>query len=238
MPAAAEAVVRQRGTEGAASLWRPWRRPPRELHPVSTAQAEVKALQVRSINDHNLHPLQPRDSPRSGTVLLPFRGTCVTAWFEPVFRVTTFVMRSFDSFRMVLAYAAGGATGVEGRDDRAARQLAGALSQLQALRVFTLAPAPSNLNLWQRLEVLPELTTLNLVFYGPNAYSGTAGNAKDSAVHAVDALQYIRRLPELRELSLSCRRWSSRTEQVRISQCFSVSCSCQLCPHLQQYTVQ
>ena len=119
------------------------------------------------------------------------------------------------------ADAAGSPSGVEGRDDRAARYLAGALSQLQALRVLILAPVPSNSNMWQRLEVLPSLTALELVFFGPNAFSGTAGNAKDSPVHAIDALQYIRRLPVLRDLSLSCRRWSSASEQVRAALCLT-----------------
>ena len=112
------------------------------------------------------------------------------------------------------ADAAGSPSGVEGRDDRAARLLAAALSQLQALKELTLAPAPTNLNLWQRLDVLPALTALELVFFGPNAHSGSAGNAKDSPVHAVDVLQYIRRLSSLQHLSLSCRRLSSATEQV------------------------
>lgn len=105
-------------------------------------------------------------------------------------------------------------SGVEGRDDRAARSLSSALSHLKELQKLTLAPAPTNVNLWQRLEVLPALTALELVFYGPNAYAGTASNAKDTAVHAVEALQYIPRLPELQDLKLSCRRWSSQCEQV------------------------
>lgn len=81
---------------------------------------------------------------------------------------------------------------------------------------LTLAPAPTNMMFWTNLNIMTALTSLDLVFYGPRAMNGSLWDSLDEPVCAAPSLTYVSRLPHLKFLSLTSRRWSPGSEMVHL----------------------